>query len=59
MTDNFIHSHLSDGSYEREIEKPDYAPEVVVDNTKEERAAKDAPKEAEQQQEKPHYHFGR
>ena len=50
----------SGGYFEsRSEEKPDYAPEVVVDNTKEERAAKDAPKEAEQQQEKPHYHFGR
>lgn len=50
----------SGGYFEsRSEEKPDYAPEVVVDNTKEDRAAKDAPKEAEQQQEKPHYHFGR
>ena len=41
----------------RSEEKPDYAPEVVVDNTKEEIAAKDVPQE--QQEDKVHFHRGR
>ena len=43
----------------RSEEAPGYAPEVVVDNTKEEIAAKEPPKQEEQEEEEIHYHRGR
>ena len=43
----------------RSGEKPDYAPDVIVDNTKEEVAAKMPPKVEEKQEEDSGYHFHR